>query len=84
MRLSRSARGGIPEFSGARELDKCSGSDGAELVQARRAEGTDERHGTLRESDGSRVDGVQFPGTTTVRNAGDVRVPSRPTPGSGT
>ena len=39
-------------------------------------EGTDERHGALRESERSRVDGVKVPGTVTVQNGGgDVRVP---------
>ena len=39
-------------------------------MQARIAEGADERHGTLWESEGPRVDGVQLPGTTAVQNGG--------------
>ena len=38
-------------------------------MQSRRAEGADERHGTLRESEGPRVAGVQLPGTTAVQSA---------------
>ena len=34
-------------------------------------EGTDERHGALRDSERSRVDGVQLPGTVTVQNGGE-------------
>ena len=44
--------------------------DGAELVQARRAEGADERHGTRRESEGPRVDCVKLPGTIAMQNGG--------------
>ena len=53
-------------------------------MQAVRAEGTNERHGTLRENEGSRIDGVQFLGTIAVQNGGNMRVLLRPTPNSGT
>ena len=42
----------------------------AELVQTGGIEGTDERHGALRESEGSRADCIQLPGTVTVQNGG--------------
>ena len=40
-------------------------------MQTGRTECTDERHGALREGDGSRVDGVQHPGTIAVQNGGN-------------
>ena len=42
VRLSGPSSGGIPQFSGARELNKRVGWDGAELVSTRGAEGTSE------------------------------------------
>ena len=48
------------------EPHKYTGWDDTQLVSARGAEGTNEQHGTLRKSEGSRVDGVQFPRTTAV------------------
>ena len=39
-------------------------------MQAGRAEGTDERNGTLREGEGLRADGIQFPGKIAVQNGG--------------
>ena len=40
--------------------------DDTQLVSARGAEGTNEQHGTLRKSERSRIDGIQFPRTTAV------------------
>ena len=37
-------------------------------MQTGRVEGTNERHGALREGGGSRVDGIQLPGTISVQN----------------
>ena len=48
------------------EPHKYTGWDDTQLVSARGAEGTNEQHGALRKSEGSRVDGVQFPRTTAV------------------
>ena len=59
---------GISAFTGTCELNKRSRWDCAEVVQARRAESADERHGSLRESEGPRADGVQLPGTIAVQN----------------
>ena len=39
-------------------------------MQAGRTEGTNERHGTLRESEGPRIDGVQFPWAIAMHNGG--------------
>ena len=45
----------------------------------------DEGHGILRESEGPRVNGVQFRGQLQCRmGEGNVRVPLMPTPSSGT
>ena len=66
--LSGSARGGIPQLSGARESDKCTRRDGVELAQTRGADGTNEPNGALRESHGSRVKSVPFPGTIAMQN----------------
>ena len=63
---SGTARGGIPQLSGALESDKCT----RRVDGTREAEGTDVRHGALRESQGSRVGIVQFPGTTAVQKRG--------------
>ena len=73
--LSGSARGGIPQLRGARESDKCTRRNGVELVQTRGAEGTNERHGALRESRGSRVSSVQFSETIATQNGGKRKGP---------
>ena len=39
-------------------------------METRGADGTNERHGALRESQGSRVNSVQFPGTIVLQNGG--------------
>ena len=44
-------------------------------MQTRGIEGTDERYCALRESERSRVDGVQLPGTVTVQNGGKLEGP---------
>ena len=81
---SGSARCGIPQLSGARESDKCTRRNGVEMVHTRRAEGTNERHGALRESQGSRVSSDLFPGTIAMQNGGgNVKVPLKLTPSSG-
>ena len=42
-------------------------------MQTGRIEGTDEQHGALRESEGSRVDGVQLLVTVAEQNGGGKR-----------
>ena len=66
-----------PLVADTRELNKCARRNSAELEQTGGVEGTDERHGALRESERSRADGIQLPGAVTVQNGGggNVRVP---------
>ena len=45
-------------------------------MQTGRTEGTDKRHGALREGEGSRVNGVQHPGTIAVQNGGKRQGPN--------
>ena len=53
-------------------------------MKTRGAEGTNERHDALRESQGSRVSSVQFPGTIAMQYGREnVEVPLKLTPGSG-
>ena len=46
--VSRSSSGGLSQLRDTLEPHKCTGRDGAQLVSARDAEGTNEQHGTLR------------------------------------
>ena len=59
--VPRSSSDGLSQLRDTLEPHKCTGRDGAQLVSARGAEGTNEQHGILRKSEGSRVDVVQFP-----------------------
>ena len=63
--------------------DPRAGWNRAELVRARKTEGTDERNSALREGERSRTNGTQLPGAAAVQNGGgEVRVPLR-SPSSG-
>ena len=66
IRVPRPSSDGLSQLRDTLEPHKCTGRNGAQLVSARGAEGTNEQNGTLRKTEGSRVDGVQFPRTTTV------------------
>ena len=64
IRVSRSSGDSLSQLRDTLEPHKYTGWDDNQLVSARGAEGTNELHGALRKSEGSRVDGVQFPRTT--------------------
>ena len=66
IRVSRSSGDSLSLLRDTLEPHKSTGWDDTQLVSARGAEGTNEQHGALRKSEGSRVDGVQFPRTTAV------------------
>ena len=66
IRVSRSSGDSLSLLRDTLEPHKYTGWDDTQLVSARGAEGTNEKHGALRKSEGSRVDGVQFPRTTAV------------------
>ena len=66
IRVSRSSGDILSQLRDTLEPHKYTGWDDTQLVSARGAESTNEQHGTLRKSEGSRVDGVQFLRTTAV------------------
>ena len=66
IRVSRSPGDSLSLLSDPLEPHKYTGCDDTQLVPARGAEGTNEQHGALRKSEGSGVDGIQFPRTTAV------------------
>ena len=66
IRFSRSSGDSLSQLRDTLEPHKYTGWDDTQLVSARGAEGTNEQHGALRKSEGSRVDVVQFPRTTAV------------------
>ena len=66
IRIPRSSSDSLSQLRHTLESHKCIGRDSAQLVSARGAKGTNEQHGALRKTEGARVDGVQFPRTTTV------------------
>ena len=66
IRVSRSSGDSLSQLRDTLEPHKYTGWDDTQQVSARGAEGTNEQHGTLRKSERSRIDGVQFPRTTVV------------------
>ena len=64
--VSRSSADSLSQLRDTLEPYKYTGWHDTQLVSARGAEGTNEQRGTLRKSERSRVDGVQFPRTTAM------------------
>ena len=83
IRVSRSSGDSLSQLRDTLEPHKYTGWDDTQLVSARGAEGTNEQHGTLRKSEGSRVDTISEDNCSVGWEVNG-KAPSKLTPSSGT